>query len=87
MSLTSFQIKQLRSLVSVATKLLASAKSSGSRSNGGINSGASSTRLRRSGKDLVAFRKQIKAERKQGVQVAELAKRHGVSTAYIYQLK
>ena len=43
--------------------------------------------MRRTGKDLLAFRKMLKAERKRGVSVAELAEAHGVSTAYIYQLK
>lgn len=43
-------------------------------------------RVRRSGKELVAFRKMLAAERKKGVPVAKLAKRHGISTAYIYQL-
>jgi hypothetical protein len=83
----SREIKQLRSLISIAQKLLASAESAGLPSNSVTKSAASSTRVRRSGKDLVAFRKQIKAARKQGVPVAELATRHGVSTAYIYQLK
>jgi hypothetical protein len=42
--------------------------------------------MRRAGKELVAFRKMLKAERKKGVRVEELAEKHGVSTAYIYQL-
>ena len=45
-----------------------------------------SARTRRSGKDLVAFKKLIKAERKKGVPVAALAAKHGVTTSYIYQL-
>lgn len=44
-------------------------------------------RTRRSGKDLAAFRKMLKGERKKGVSVAELATRHNISQAYIYQLK
>ena len=43
-------------------------------------------RIRRTGKELAAFRKLLKAERKRGVAVAELAQQHGVSTAYIYSL-
>jgi hypothetical protein len=46
----------------------------------------SGKRIRRSGKELVAFRKMLKAERKKGIRVEELAAKHGVSTAYIYQL-
>jgi hypothetical protein len=42
--------------------------------------------IRRGGKELVAFRNMLKIERKKGTSVAELAKRHGISTAYIYAL-
>ena len=45
------------------------------------------SRIRRTGKDLVAFRKMLKAERKRGVSVTDLAKEHGVSKVYIYTLK
>ena len=41
------------------------------------------SRIRRTGKDLVAFRKMLKAERKRGVTTADLAKEHGVAMAYI----
>ena len=44
-------------------------------------------RRRRSKKDVAALKKLLKAERKAGVPVAELATRHGVSTAYIYMLR
>jgi hypothetical protein len=44
-------------------------------------------RIRRSGKELAAFRKMLLSERKRGVPVAELARKHGITTAYIYQLK
>jgi len=43
-------------------------------------------RTRRTGKNLIAFRKMLKAERKKGARVEELAEQHGVSTAYIYRL-
>ena len=43
------------------------------------------TRVRRSGRDLMQFRKVLKAERKRGVPVTAIARKHGVSTAYIYQ--
>lgn len=45
------------------------------------------TRKRRSKKEAAALKKLLKAERKAGVPVAELAAEHGVSTAYIYMLK
>ena len=44
-------------------------------------------RIRRSGKELAAFRKMLLSERKRGTSVAELARKHGITTAYIYQLK
>jgi hypothetical protein len=46
-----------------------------------------STRIRRSKKEAIALKKLLKAERKAGVPVAELAKKHGISTAYIYMLR
>jgi hypothetical protein len=46
-----------------------------------------STRTRRSKKEAIALKKLLKAERKAGVPVAELAKKHGISTAYIYMLR
>jgi hypothetical protein len=47
---------------------------------------ANGKRIRRTGKELVKFRKMLKAERKRGVPVSELARRHGISPAYIYLL-
>ena len=44
-------------------------------------------RMRRSKKEVAALKKMLKAERKAGVPVAELAGKHGVSTAYIYMLQ
>jgi len=55
---------------SIATKPTASAKK----------------RIRRTGGELIQFRKMLKAERKKGVPVAELARKHGISSAYIYLL-
>jgi|SRR3954466_13897726 hypothetical protein len=43
-------------------------------------------RLRRTGKELAQFRSMLKAERKKGVPVAELARKHNISAAYIYLL-
>lgn len=42
---------------------------------------------RRSKKEVAALKKLLKAERKAGVPVAELAAKHGVSGAYIYMLR
>jgi len=47
---------------------------------------AAAKRNRRTGDELAAFRQMLSDERKNGVSVAKLAKQHGVSAAYIYQL-
>lgn len=70
--LKSAQVKAGRG---AAKKASGSAKKSGGK------------RVRRSGAELVAFRKMLKAERAKGVPVADLAKKHNVSAVYIYTLK
>jgi hypothetical protein len=50
------------------------------------NGKSASKRVRRSKKEAAALKRLVKAERKAGVPVAELAKKHGISTAYIYML-
>jgi hypothetical protein len=81
MSLSKRQLKQLDKIVALATSLLDEL----SKPEASLNK-APKKRIRRSGKELVAFRKMLKAERKKGVPVAQLAKTHGVSSAYIYQI-
>lgn len=79
--LDSQDIKKLQRIVAIAEKLIANgAKKKSSGGNGAAK------RRRRSGKELTAFRKMLKAERRKGVPVSELARKHGVSSAYIYQL-
>jgi len=43
-------------------------------------------RIRRTGRDLIQFRRMLKAERKKGTPVSVIARKHGISTAYIYML-
>ena len=43
-------------------------------------------RIRRTGKELEAFKKAIVAERKRGIPVSDLATKYGVTPSYIYQL-
>ena len=50
------------------------------------NGKTASPGTRRSKKEAIALKKLLKAERKAGVPVAELAAKHGISTAYIYML-
>lgn len=74
------------SAVQAQAKANAKAESSGAKKSGSARkSGAK--RVRRSGADLIAFRKMLKSERAKGVPVAELAKKHNVSAVYVYTLK
>jgi len=87
-ALTSAEEKQLRRIVAIAQKLIdKSDRSTGAGKSAARSAAASPVRRRRSGKELIAFRKAIKSERKSGVPVARLAKKYGVSMPYIYQLR
>jgi hypothetical protein len=84
------QITKLKTVIRLAQELLieAEAKRGGRLSAKNvaapIKGARADKRTRRRGKELVAFRRLLKAERKKGIPVAELAKQHGISTAYIY---
>ena len=82
--LSAQQVAKLNRIISLAEKLIAEGpkKQRGYR-NGSVTSGR---RIRRTGKELVQFRKMLKAERRKGVPVATLARKHGISSAYIYML-
>lgn len=86
MSLDAKELGRLRRIASIVEKLIAEAprphrgRPSMNKKNG------SGKRIRRTGKVLVQFRKMLKAERRKGVPVAQLARKHGISTAYIYSL-
>lgn len=82
MFLSKREIQQLQKFVELTQEILERAKNS----EGEKGVRVKSSRIRRSGKELVAFRKALKAERKAGVAVAEIARKHGISPAYIYQL-
>lgn len=84
MALTASEMAQLKKIVAIAKQLLE--KAGEPEKSGRPERGNGKTKGRRSGKELIAFRKILKAERKAGVPVAQLAKKHGVSPAYIYQL-
>jgi len=55
--------------------------------NAAGQTGSSGKRIRRTGRALIVFRKMLKAERKKGLPVAELARKHGISSAYVYQIR
>ena len=79
--------KKLRSIASSLEELATAIETQGNQRTASGKNGKSATgRTRRSKKDVAALKKLLKAERKAGVPVAELAKQHGVSTAYIYML-
>lgn len=84
MQLSKKQISQLIKILETTQQILADASrerpSSGTREQTG-------TRTRRTGKDLVAFKKAIKAERKAGASVADLSRKYGVTPSYLYQLR
>src|SRR3954447_25033790 len=82
---SSTQAAKLKNIIRMAQELLDSIEP-GKSGNTKSSKAASGQRIRRSGKELVAFRKMLKAERKKGMRVEELAGKHGVSTAYIYQV-
>ncbi|TLG72620.1 hypothetical protein [Methylocystis sp. B8] len=78
---------QLQKIIEIAQTILADAsKKSQSRARTSGRAPARAARMRRNGKNLIAFKKEVRAERKNGVPGAEISKRYKVSTAYIYQL-
>lgn len=89
MALSKRQVSQLQKIVETVQAILAAEEKQGSqpsKQNTASRASAGKTSSRRSGKELAAFRKALRAERKSGVPVAEIAKRHKVSKSYIYQL-
>jgi hypothetical protein len=85
MSLSIRELSQLKKIVALAQGLIDKAEAAPADQKASTKS--ATKRIRRSGKELAAFRKMLKAERKRGVSATDLAKEHGVSMAYIYTLK
>ena len=84
MQFSKKQMNQLRRILETTQQLLAEAGRQTAGSKGNSASGAISRR--RVGKELASFKKTIKSERKAGTSVADLARKHGVTPSYIYQL-
>lgn len=82
MALNSHDISKLHRIIALAEKLIANGAKSVP-SNGRAKNGK---RTRRTGRELKQFRKMLRAQRRKGIPVAELARKHGVSPAYIYML-
>ena len=90
MSLDSSEIAKLRRIIAISEKLIA-VNPKRKRGRPALAVGKATSKLitkrtRRTGKDLVKFKKVIKAEITKGVPVAEIARKHGVTTSYIYQI-
>ena len=89
MARTATIAKKLRkiaaSLEELATAMEKMPKSKGVFPAG--NGKSAPTRTRSSKKEVAALKMMLKAERKAGVSVAELAAKHGLSKAYVYMVK
>ena len=87
MALTTQDISKLNRIIVLAEKLVEKGSNGLAKGRNGKQQRANgSTRKRRTGRELAQFRKMLKAERKKGIPVAEMARKHGISTAYIYLL-
>lgn len=83
MTLNVQQLAKLNRIIALAQKLVAESKND---KGGSRNGTGKKRRIRRTGKELSQFRKMLKAELRKGSSVAELARKHGVSSTYIYML-
>ena len=86
LALTKQEMSKLRRIITLAEKLIEKGAERANGARNGKHGLKAGKRIRRTGQELVQFRKLLKAERKKGVPVGEMARRHGVSTAYIYML-
>ena len=78
------QINRLKRIITIAEKLIADiAKTKSGKNVSSLKptkTKRNKKRLRRTGKELTDFRAMLKAEREKGTSVAELAKKHRIST-------
>ena len=86
MSLTAKEVAELKKIVARANELIAKAKGEETTKVKSSARRSVSVKNRRSGQELESFKKMLKAERKAGVPVAQIAKKHGITPAYIYQM-
>ena len=87
MALTTQDVSKLNRIIKLAEKLIEKGSNGLAKGRAGKPQRATrNTRKRRTGRELAQFRKMLKAERKRGLPVAEMARKHGISTAYIYLL-
>jgi hypothetical protein len=86
MSFTARELKQLQQIVEIGNILIAKAEEHIEAKAQAKAEKEANKRVRRSGKELIKFRRDLKKMRNDGVPVAELAETYGVSASYIYQL-
>ena len=86
MAFTSRELKQLKQIVELGTILIAKAEEHIEAKAAAKAEKDANKRVRRSGKELAKFRRELKKMRNEGVPVAELSSTYGVSSSYIYQL-
>jgi len=91
MTLYAKEVAKLHRIIKLVEKLIAeSPKPKRGRpalyNGNGAKKRSTKKRIRRSGSELIEFRKMLKGKRKKGVSVVELAGKCGISPAYIYQL-
>ncbi len=85
MSLSPKEMADLKRIIQLADQLITKAGQS-EKTKSTARKAAAAPTSRRSGKELVAFREKLRAEREAGVPVTKIAKKHGISPSYIYQL-
>ena len=86
MSLSPHEVAEVRKIISIAEKILAKATAPKKRAKLATSTTKPRKIPRRKGRELIAFRKTILAERKRGIPVAEIARKHGITPNYIYQM-
>ena len=92
MALHAKDIAKLQRIIRLAEKLIAESprpkrgRPAAHNGNGALKKRMNGKRFRRTGKGLLQFRKMLKTKLKKGVSVAKLAREHGISRSYIYQL-
>ena len=92
MTLHAKEFAKLRRIIALADKLIAESpkpkrgRRAAKGGNGSVAKRKNGKRIRRTGTDLIQFRKMLKSKLKGGISVADLAREQGISSAYIYQL-
>ena len=89
MALDAREIAKLRRIIAISEKLITfSPRPKQGRPASAIQERATKLRkrMRRTGNELIEFRQMLKTELKNGIPVAKIAKKHGVSASYVHQL-